>query len=111
MRIRVFALLLSLACLFTLSAPVWASNVSTSIYLLHQTKIQNVNLKPGNYRLVVNNSNGKVKVERHYHVVARVSGKWVNLPKKSSQSEVLMDNHIIQEVRFAGKKRAVKFVS
>ncbi len=111
MRIRASVLLLSLAGLLAVSAPAWASNVSTSIYLLHQSKLQSVNLKPGSYRFVVNEATGKVKVERHYRVVARVTGKLVNLPKKSSQSEVLLDNHTIQEVRFAGKKRAVKFVS
>lgn len=111
MRLRVSALLLSVACLFVLSAPVWASNVSIDITLVSQTKIQNVNLKPGDYRLVVDESTGEVKIESHYKVVARVNGKWVTLPKEATESEVLTDNNTILEVTFAGKNRALKLGS
>jgi len=111
MRVRVSALLLSVACLFTLSASVWASSLSTSFTLLQQTKIQNINLKPGDYRLVVDESSGKVKIESHHQVVASVNGTWVTLPKEATESEVLTNNNTIQEVTFAGKNRALKFGS
>lgn len=111
MRMRLFALLFSVACLLTLSAPVWASSLSTSFTLLQQTKIQNVNLKPGDYRLVVDESSGKVKIESRHQVVAHVNGKWVTLSEKASESEVLTNNNTIQEVTFAGKNRALKFGS
>ena len=111
MRVRVSALLLSVACLFALSASVWASNLSIDITLVQPTKIQNVNLKPGDYRLVADESNGKVKIESHHQVVASVNGKWVTLPKEASESEVLTNNNTIQEVTFAGKNRVLKFGS
>ena len=111
MRMRVSALLLSVACLFALSAPVWATSVSVSFTLLSQTKIQNINLKPGAYRLVVDESNGAARIESHYKVVATVNGKWVTLSKEATESEVLTDNNAIQEVTFAGRNRALKFGS
>jgi hypothetical protein len=110
MRLRVSFFLLA-ACLLGLSMPVFASTVSTQMQFGHVTKLANVNLKPGNYRFVANESTGEVKVERSYRVVARVKGKWVKLGKKSQYSEVLLTNHKIQEIRFGGKKRAVKFSS
>ena len=110
MRFRVSLLLLA-ASMVAFAAPVWASNLSTHVQIDHVTKLLNVQLKPGKYRLVANETNGQVKVEHRYKVIARVKGQWVNLKKKSHYSEVLMDNHDIQEVRFAGKKKAVKFAA
>ena len=110
MRLRV-SLLVSLACLFAMSAPALAKTVSTSIDLSHQTKLLNLELKPGHYRFVANEANGKVKVTRNSKVIARVKGELVNLKRKSYYSEILMNHHDIQEVRFAGKKQAVKFAA
>jgi hypothetical protein len=108
MRIR-FSFLPVAACLLGMAMPVWASTLSTKVQFNHATKLVNVNLKPGQYRLLANESTGQVKVERNYKVVARVEGKWVKLGRKSQYSEVLSTNHRVQEIRFAGKKKAVKF--
>lgn len=112
MRFRVSSLLV-LACLFGLSAPVWASNLSMRTWFAHKTKVANVWLKPGQYRFVANTSTGQVQVESRGsgRVVARVKGDWVNLAKKSSYTEVVSTNHVVQEIRFGGKKKAVQFTS
>lgn len=110
MRLRV-SLLVMAACLFAMAAPALAKTLSTSIDLDHETKLLNLELKPGNYRLVANEATGQVKVLRNYNVVGKVDGKWIKLNKKSQYSEILMTHHDIQEVRFSGKKMAVKFAS
>ena len=110
MRLRV-SLLVSAACLFAMAAPALAKTLSTHVEVDHETKLLNLELKPGNYRLIANEANGQVKVMRNYELVGRVKGKWVKLNQKSNYSEVLMTHHVIQEVRFSGKKEAVKFNS
>lgn len=110
MRLRV-SLLVSLACLFAMASPALAKTLSTHIQLNHETKLLNLELKPGHYRLIANTTNDQVKVMRNYKLVGRVKGRWVRLKRKSFYSEILMTHHDIQEVRFAGKKRAVKFAS
>ncbi len=110
MRLRV-SILLVLACLLGMSAPVWAESFATKMQLGHITKLENVKLKPGQYRFLANPSTGQVKVERHYKLVAKVKGQWVKLKKKSQYTEILMTNHNIQEIRFAGKNKAVKFAA
>ncbi len=110
MRLRV-SLLVSAACLFAMAAPAFAKTLSTHIDLDHETKLLNLELKPGHYRLIANEANGQVKVMRNYQLIGRVKGKWVKLNKKSYYSEIVMTHHDIQEVRFSGKKEAVKFAS
>lgn len=108
MRIRV-SLLLAALCLFGISAPVWAGTIATHVDILHAAKVLNVKLKPGNYRFLANQSTGQVKIEHHYKLVARVKGKWVKIHNKPQYNEVLLTNHKIQEIRFAGKIKALKF--
>ncbi len=108
MRLRVSLLLVALS-LFGMSAPAWAGTLSTQIDLIHAAKLANLNLKPGKYRLTANESNGQVKVEHHYRLIGRVKGNWVKLHNKPQYTEMLMTNHKIQEIRFAGKIKAVKF--
>jgi hypothetical protein len=110
MRLRV-SLLVSAFCLFAMAAPALAKTLSTHIRLGHETKLLNLELKPGRYRFVANEANGQVKVMQDYKLVGRVQGKWVKLNRKSYYSEVLMTRHDIQEIRFSGKKEAVKFAS
>jgi hypothetical protein len=110
MRLRV-SFLITAACLLTLSAPAWARRLSTKIEIDHTTRIASAQLKPGNYRLVADEGTGQVKVLRNGRLVAQVEGKWVSLNRKSEYSEMLTENHKVQEVRFAGKKKAIKFAS
>lgn len=110
MRTRV-SFLVTTACLLALSAPAWAGRLSTTVEIDHATRIATARLKPGNYQLEANENTGQVKVLRDGRLVAHVKGKWVNLNRKSEYSEMLTDNHRVQEVRFAGKKKAIKFRS
>jgi hypothetical protein len=110
MRLRA-SLLVTAACLFAMAAPALAKTLSTHVDLDHETKLLNLELKPGNYRLVANEATGQVKVLRNYNLVGKVDGKWIKLNKKSEYSEIVMTHHDIQEVRFSGKKMAVKFAS
>lgn len=110
MRLRV-SFLVALACVFAMTAPAMAKTVSTRIQITQEAKLLNLKLKPGNYRFVANTANNQVKVIRNYKVIGRVKGEWVKLHRKSRYTEILMTHHVIQEVRFAGKVRAVKFAA
>lgn len=101
----------AVCCMFALSTPVWASQLSASIYLGHSTRVGTNELKPGNYHMSANESSGQVKWMRNDRLVAQVKGKWVTLNKKSQYTEMLSNNHVVQEVRFAGKRMAIKFSS
>jgi hypothetical protein len=110
MRLRV-SLLISAAFLFAMAAPAMAKTLSTHVDLDHETKLLNLELKPGHYRFVANEANGQVKVIRNYQVVGTVKGKWVKLNKRSYYNEIVTTHHEIQEIYFSGKKEAVKFAS
>jgi hypothetical protein len=108
MRIRV-PFLLSMICLLGLSMPVWAGTFSIRTTINQPTKLVNIELKPGQYRFVADESSGEVKVEHHYKVIATVKGQWVKLDKAADYTAVLMNNHTITGIDFAGKNKAIKF--
>ncbi|HVB35415.1 MAG TPA: hypothetical protein VNJ52_13735 [Patescibacteria group bacterium] len=108
MRFRVSFLLTALGML-AISAPAWARNISTHFDFAQTTKVVSTQLKPGHYRFVVNESTGQVRVLLHGKVVAQVKGQWVNLKTKSPYNETLSTRHNLQEVRFAGRSKALKF--
>jgi hypothetical protein len=110
MRSRAFYFV-SVLCLLAISAPAWARDLSSKFEFDHLTKIADTNLKPGTYRFVSNESTGETNVLRNGKVIAHVKGQWVSLKDKSEYSEVLSTRHDIQEVRFAGRNRALKFGS
>jgi hypothetical protein len=110
MRLRA-SFLVTAACLLALSAPAWARRLSSNFDISHATRIVSVQLKPGHYHVVADESTGQVKVLRNDRLVAQVKGKWVTLERKPEYSEMLTDNHDIQEFLFAGKKKAIKFKS
>lgn len=110
MRIRVsLSLLGAAACVMAVSAPVWAKQLSTNLDVTEPTKIATAELKPGQYKLVANESTGQVQVVRDGKVVAQVKGQWVKTNKKTEYSEILSNNNIVQEVLFGGKDQAIKF--
>lgn len=108
MRIRT-SLFVAVLCMLALSSPAWAKNLSFHTRFNHLTKIATASLKPGQYRLVADESTGRMNVVRYGKVVAQVKGQWVNLKKKSQYSEVMSNRYHVQEVRFAGHSRALKF--
>ena len=110
MRLRVSSLSI-LCCFLAMSAPAWAKTLSTHIDIDHVTKLANLDLKPGRYRLVADEANGQLKVFRDGKLVGEAKGEWVKLNRKSEYSEILMTRHVIQEVRFSGKNEAVKISS
>jgi hypothetical protein len=101
----------SVLCLLAISAPSWAKYLSSKFEFAHLTKIAGTNLKPGTYRFVANVSTGETNVLRNGKVVVHVKGQWVDLKEKSTYNEVLSTGHDIQEVRFAGRNRTLKFGS
>ncbi len=110
MRIRT-SLLFSVLCALALSAPAWAKDLSTSFEFDQATVIAGTHLKAGQYRFVVSESTGQMKVLRGGRIVAQVKGQWVDLKDKSQYNEVMSNHNDIQEVRFQGKNRAIKFPS
>ena len=108
MRTRAYFLLFAF-CAMLISAPAWARDLSTNAQFASPNKIANINLKPGQYRFVANESTGGVKVLRQGKLVARVKGKWVNLTSKSPYAAVESTRNNIQEILFSGQKRAIKF--
>lgn len=108
MRVRV-SFLAAMVCLLGISVPVFGKTLSAKMEVTQATKIANVQLKPGQYRFVADSSNGQVKVERQYKVVAKVKGEIVKLNKKSDMNEVLTNNNVITEIHFAGTNEAIKF--
>ena len=108
MRIRA-SLLLCVLCSLAMSAPAWAKVLSNRFEFDQATAISGNHLKAGKYRFLANESTGLVKVMRNGKLVAKVKGQWVNLKDKSQYNEVMSKRNNIQEVRFAGKTRAIKF--
>lgn len=108
MRVRVSSLV-ALVCLFGLSIPVMAKTLAAKMVVNQNTKLVNVELKPGQYRFLADTATGEVKVERNYKVVAKVKGQWVKLPQEADYTEVLTNNHSVTEIQFAGRDKALKF--
>lgn len=108
MRLRV-SFLLVLACMLGMSTAVWARTISANLEVSQSTKLMNVELKPGQYRLVANESTGEVQVVCQHKVVAKVKGQWVKLSQKAEYTAVLTTDHSIKEINFAGKDKAIKF--
>lgn len=110
MRVRV-SLLSAVLFALALSAPAWAKDVSSRFQFDHTTVIAGAHLKAGKYRFLADESTGQIKVLHRGKVIAHVKGRWVDLQGKSQYNEVMSNHNDIQEIRFAGKNRAIKFSS
>jgi hypothetical protein len=95
--------------LLAMALPVWAHTDSLPFVTNQATTIGGHKLAAGSYRLDASDTTNQVQVKQNGTTVATVPCKWVQLPQKASQSEVLSNNSKITELEFSGKTEAVTF--
>jgi hypothetical protein len=97
-----------LLAVFALAVPVFAKPLSKTINIPQAAKVGKVDLKAGEYRLLIDGN--KATVEHGKQVVAESEGRWEDRDTKSSYDAVLLnDNGQVKEVRFSGQKRVFVF--
>ena len=100
--IRLFALFVIVA----LALPALAKPVSKSLNLPTQTRFGGTQLDAGRYQLLIDDTSVTVKKGRE--VIAQVRGEWEQRDKKNDLTIVLQGpNGEVQEIRFAGERRAL----
>lgn len=101
--------LLSLVALFlvvALAAPAVAKPVSKSLNIPTQAKFGGTLLDAGRYQLLIDDT--KVTVKKGREVIATVQGQWESREKKNDYTSILQGpNGEVQEIRFAGERRAL----
>jgi len=109
MRLRVKHYLTGLAAAAMLTAPVWAATKSVDLDVDHTVTIAGTQLAPGDYSIRVKEGAAQADVTQDGNVIATVPCQWIQLPQKSTYSEVQFNNNTVTEVDFNGKSEAVKF--
>ncbi len=108
-----FRAMLTAAVILLFSIPAMAradkGRMDTTKWMADQeTKIGNIDLKPGDYEFRSEESGNQLQVLHDGKMVGEVSCHWVQLPKKPADSEVLTDNNQITQVTFAGRAEAAQ---
>jgi hypothetical protein len=73
------------------------------------TTIGNAEIKPGDYELRVEEGQSQLQVVSHGKMVAEVPCHWIQLPSKTTASEVEVDSDKVTAVEFGGKTAALDF--
>jgi hypothetical protein len=112
MHTRVKALFGDLAVLL-LTFPFWgrpeAVRTDTAHWITYEkTNIGNAELKPGNYQLQTRETENRLDILRDGKVVVQVPCHWIQLPKKSDETEVVTDRNEVLEVQFEGRTEAIQ---
>jgi hypothetical protein len=108
MKSRSFLRSVALLAVVALAVPVFAKPVSKTINIAQPAKVGKVDLKAGEYRLLIDGN--KATVQKDKKVVAESEGRWEDREVKSSYDAVLLgDSGQVKEVRFAGEKRVFVF--
>jgi hypothetical protein len=110
MRPKSIQLLASLT-LLTLAAPVWARTHSAAGISDGATTVAGTQLKAGDYQLKIQDNGTQLQVIQDGKVLAQVPIKWIQLPQKPSNNEVVLDNNQIVEVEFGGDTQAIQIIS
>ena len=110
MRLKVNQFL-SLFILLTLAMPVWAHANSTTVHSDGTITIGGTQLKAGDYQLKVEDNANELLITHEGKVVAQVPVRWIQLPSKSKENRVDLNNNQVVEVDFAGKTQAVQVQS
>jgi hypothetical protein len=110
MRLKATQLLATLI-LLTLAAPVWARTHSATAISDGTTTVGGTQLKAGDYQLKIEDNGTQLQVLQNGKVVAQVPVQWIQLPKKATDSAVVLDNNQIIEVDFGGNTQAVQIQS
>jgi hypothetical protein len=93
--------------LLAMALPVWAHTDSLPFVTDQTTTIGGYKLAPGSYTLNASDTTNQVEVRKDGATVATVPCKWVQLPQKANESEVLSNNSTVTELEFSGKTEAV----
>jgi len=110
MRLKAHQLVAALI-LLTLAAPVWARTHSATAISDGTTTVAGTQLKAGDYQLKIQDNGTQLQVIQDGKVVSQVPVKWIQLPQKSSDNEVVLDNNQIVEVDFGGDTQAIQIIS
>ncbi|HEY6466109.1 MAG TPA: hypothetical protein VIY69_08965 [Candidatus Acidoferrales bacterium] len=95
--------------LLAMALPVWAHTESLPFVTNQATTIGGHKLAPGTYTLDASDTTNQVEVRQNGATVATVPCRWVQLPQKANQSEVLSNNSNVTELEFSGKTEAATF--
>jgi uncharacterized membrane protein YvbJ len=110
MRLKV-SQFLGLLTLLTLAMPVWARTDSAPLQSDGTITIGGTQLKAGDYQLKVEDNANELLITHEGKVVAQVPVRWIQLPSKSKETQVDLNNNQVVEVDFAGKTQAVQVQS
>lgn len=97
--------------LLAMALPVWAHTDSIQFVATQTTTIAGYQLAPGSYELKANDATKTVTVQENGSVVTQVPCKFVQLPQKAGQNEVLSNGSKVTGIQFSGKTEAVAFNS
>jgi hypothetical protein len=87
--------------------PIWGRTESSPLSISQPTSIGATQLQPGDYELRAQDSQPQVQVVHNGKVVAPVPCSWIQLPGQAADSEVIVDNHQVKQIQFAGKTEAI----
>lgn len=110
MKLNCKTMLSSLA-LLAMALPLWAHTDSIQYVVTQSTTIAGYRLAPGSYQLKANDATNTVTVQLNGSIVTQVPCKFVQLPQKAGQTEVLSNGSKVTGLHFSGKTEAVAFNS
>jgi len=90
------------------AVPVWAAHMYTMAWTVtHPITIGNLEVKPGDYELRVEEGQTQLQVISHGKMMIEVPCHWIQLPSKAASSQVEADNNKVTGVQFGGKTAAL----
>ena len=99
------ALMLAMPVAHALAAAKNAKATTTTIDIQNPTSMSGKALKPGSYRITMDET--KVTIEQDGKVVAEAAAQWKDSPSKAAYSSVVIDQSGIREIHFGGKTRYI----
>ena len=101
------------AAIVLMILPVWAKPKSDRTDTANWSPLQAVTvgqtqLQPGDYTLKAQESGTMLEVMRDGKVVAEAPCRWIELPKKASNTEVSTNGNKMTQVEFAGRTEALQ---
>jgi hypothetical protein len=83
--------------------PLWARTDKEAMTLAQPAVIGTQQLQPGVYDLKADEGKNEIAVSQQGKLIAQIPGRWVQLPQKASQSEVIMKDRTITNIQFDGR--------
>lgn len=91
--------------------PVLAHTDSVAFHSDGTATIGETQLKQGDYELKVEDNAKNLRITQDGKLIAQVPVHWIQLPKKSHDTEVDLTKNQVTEVEFAGSNEAVQVQS